>query len=442
MKKLAIVGMLLGCACIARAGLFDSVSKGLQSAAQSVERVGNDVSSAIQPNTTEGAAVKETTLPVCEVCGKVVQSKTVTRCPLHRASVKCSSCGKWINGGTVCVACQQSGKGMTSDEQRRAEWKKMQEENAALQEADRKQRAEEEANARAERYAAQQKAEQERLAKIKAEDDRVRAEEAKAQAAREADEKRQQAEEAEKKRKAQEALIAASRKDAEETKTRRERIRVNRAKEGEIKGTENIRNRVGEIFEEELKPLFERKKRALGYTDNYSKEDFIKDCCSGVSENSWLKKAHDYVPQAISFYQLGRFEDKMTKDDIKAELILMGYSDAQVGRLMTQYADWKEQGMGSDSQFLQVAKEQAPKKKATPKNYTLTKEDKKVNNEIRDVFAKKLSWRLKGKGSSDEEIKKLRETMIEQLMEYSSDVRLQRAEYAMNEIIRMYNLDK
>ena len=352
MKRVAIGCLSMLSALVVQGGLFDSISKGLKDAAQSVEKAGDSVNAVIQPAASAGEPSKE----IVSVPQKTFESNAPT---------------------------SSDEKTMTSDEQRRAE-----QEKTAVEKEEAAQRAKEEVAAQ----------------------------------------------------KAREAKIAAARKDAEETKARRERIRINKSKESSITGMENIKRRVGEIFEEELQPLFDRKKRSLGYSDNYGKEDFIKDCCSGVPENAWIRKAHDYVPQAISFYQLGRFEDKMTREDIKGELQAMGFSEAQVGRLMSQYADWKEQGMGSDSQFLQTAREQAPKKKTAPKNYKLTKEDKRVNNEIRDVFATKLAWRLKAKGSSDDDIKQLRETMIEQLMEYSADARLQRAEYSMNEIVRMYNL--
>ena len=409
MKRVAIGCLSMFSALVAWAGLFDSISKGLKDAAQSVEKAGDSVNAIIQP----AASAEESSKEIVSAPQKTFES----------------------NAPTLL-----DGKTMTSDEQRREEWRKMQEEKKAQEAIPRNQRAEQERKEYAARYAAQQKAEQDRLTQMKVEEDRVRMKAEQEKAAAEKEEAAQRAKEEVAAQKAREAKIAAARKDAEETKARRERIRINKSKESSITGTENIKRRVGEIFEEELQPLFDRKKRSLGYSDNYGKEDFIKDCCTGVSENAWIRKAHDYVPQAISFYQLGRFEDKMTREDIKGELQAMGFSEAQVGRLMSQYADWKEQGMGSDSQFLQTAREQAPKKKTAPKNYKLTKEDKKVNNEIRDAFATKLAWRLKAKGSSDDDIKQLRETMIEQLMEYSADVRLQRAEYSMNEIVRMYNL--
>lgn len=120
----------------------------------------------------------------------------------------------------------------------------------------------------------------------------------------------------------------------------------------------------------------------------------------------------------------------------------MGYNEEQISSLMRQYVEWKELNKGTNEQFLDLAFAKSPNEVSAAKKARgpLTEEDKEVNANIRDVFNKKLSWRLRGKGAAEGEIRKMREMLIEQLMDVPAKRRLGTAEYHINEIIRMHNL--
>ena len=97
MKRVAIGCLSMLSALVVQGGLFDSISKGLKDAAQSVEKAGDSVNAVIQP----AASAEESSKEIVSAPQKTFESNAPT---------------------------SSDGKTMTSDEQRRAEWRKMQEE--------------------------------------------------------------------------------------------------------------------------------------------------------------------------------------------------------------------------------------------------------------------------------------------------------------------------